>query len=81
MEGEERLREYEESIEKLENLKIGSLRDLWIEYDKQSDILYILFGKEEPDESIMLDDDVIVNIKDDKIVGIIIQEFSRRAGL
>ena len=78
---EERLRDYEESIRKLGDMKIGDLRELWIEYDRQTDTLYINFGREEPDESIMLEDDVIVNIKGDKVVGIVIMEFSRRAGL
>ena len=78
---EDRLREYEESLEKVGNLRVADIRDLWIEYDKQSDILYINFGREEPDESIMIDDDVVVGIKDDKIVGITIFNFSRRVGL
>ena len=78
---EDRLREYEESIKRLGELKVGDLRELWIEYDKQTDTLYINFGKEEPDESIMIEDDIIVNIKGDKVVGIVVMEFSRRAGL
>jgi len=78
---EDRAREFEEAMEKLENLRVASLRELWIEYDKQNDILYINFGREEPDESIMLDDDVIVSLRGDKIVGISIYNFSRRAGL
>ncbi|MCE4625157.1 MAG: DUF2283 domain-containing protein [Desulfurococcales archaeon] len=78
---EDRLREYEESLKRLGELKIGDLRELWIEYDKQTDTLYINFGREEPDESIMVEDDVIVNIKGDKVVGIVVMEFSRRAGL
>ncbi len=80
-EPEERAREYEEALEKLDNLRIASLREVWIEYDKQNDILYINFGKEEPDESIMVDDDIIVSIREDKIVGISIYNFSRRAGI
>jgi len=78
---EDRAREFEEAMEKLENLKVASLRELWIEYDRQNDILYINFGREEPDESIMVDDDVIVSLRGDKIVGISIYNFSRRAGL
>ena len=78
---EERLREYEEAVRRVGELRIASLEELWIEYDKQNDILYINFGKEEPDESIMIDDDVIVNIRGDRIVGIVVQGFSRRAGL
>jgi len=73
--------EYEEAVRRLGELRIAGLEELWIEYDKQNDILYINFGREEPDESIMVDDDVIVNIRGDRIVGIIVQDFSRRAGL
>ncbi len=78
---EDRLRDYEESLKKVSELRVADIRQLWIEYDKQSDILYINFGREEPDESIMIDDDVVVGIKDDKIVGITIFNFSRRVGL
>jgi len=78
---EDRAREFEEAMEKLENLRVASIRELWIEYDKQNDILYINFGREEPDESIMLDDDVIVSLRGDKIVGISIYNFTRRAGI
>ncbi len=81
MSADERAREFEEAMEKLDNLRIASLREIWIEYDKQNDILYINFGKEEPDESIMVDDDIIVSIRGDRIVGISIYNFSRRANL
>ncbi len=78
---EDRLKEYEEALEKVTELKIADIKQLWIEYDKQNDILYINFGKEEPDESIMVEDDIVVGVKDDKIVGITIFDFSKRAGL
>ncbi len=78
---EDRLKEYEEALEKVTELKIANIKQLWIEYDKQNDILYINFGKEEPDESIMVEDDIVVGVKDDKIVGITIFDFSKRAGL
>ncbi|MCE4619720.1 MAG: DUF2283 domain-containing protein [Desulfurococcales archaeon] len=81
MEGEERAREFEEAQEKLGNLRVGDLRKMWIEYDKQNDILYIVFGDEEPDESMMLDDDIIVSLKGDKLVGISIYNFSKKANI
>lgn len=81
MSGEDRLREYESAVKRLRDLRIASLEELWIEYDKQNDILYINFGKEEPDESIMLEDNVEVSIRGDRIVGIAIYEFSKRVGL
>lgn len=81
MDGEDRIREYEEAREKLGNLKVGDLRKLWIEYDKQNDILYIVLGDEEPDESMMLDEDIIVSLKGDKLVGLSIYNFSKRVNL
>ncbi len=81
MSKEDRLKEYQEALNRARELKVADIEKLWIEYDKQSDILYINFGMEEPDESIMIGDDVVVGIKDDKIVGITIFEFSKRAGL
>ncbi len=78
---EKRAREYEEALERIENLRVASLRELWVEYDKQNDILYINFGREEPDESIMIDDDIIVSVRGDRIVGISIYNFSRRVNL
>lgn len=81
MSGEDRLREFESAVKRLRDLRIASLEELWIEYDKQNDILYINFGKEEPDESIMLEDNVEVSIRGDRIVGIAIYEFSKRVGL
>ena len=79
--GEERAREFEEAQEKLGSLRVGDLRKMWIEYDKQNDILYIVFGDEEPDESIMIDDDIIVSLKGDKLVGLSIYNFSKKANL
>lgn len=78
---EDRAREYEEALKKLKELKVGDLTRLWIEYDKQNDILYIVFGDEEPDESIMLEDDVVLSLRGDKLVGISIYNFSRRANI
>jgi len=73
-----RLEDYEESVRKLRDLRVGNVEELWIEYDKQNDILYIYFGREEADESIMLDDDTVILISEDRLVGIIISNFSQR---
>jgi len=62
-------------------LVIEDIKDIWIEYDRQNDILYINFGSEEADESVLIDDDIVVGIKDGRLVGITIYSFSRRAGL
>lgn len=81
MEGEERAREYEESMRRARRVVVEDIEKLWIEYDKHNDILYINFGLEDADESIMLDNDVIIRLRGDKLVGIVINEFSKRAGI
>lgn len=82
MSGEERLREHEEAMERVRELIVRGLDNLWIEYDKHNDILYISFAREEPDESILIDDDITVSIRNGKeLVGITIMNFSRRAGI
>ncbi len=81
VEGEERIREYEEALEKLENLSVGDIRKMWIEYDKQNDILYIVFGDDEPDESMMLDEDIVISLKGRRLVGISIYNFTRKVNL
>ena len=83
MEGEDRRRfeEYTGSLERLGDLRVGDLRRLWVEYDRQNDILYINFGLEEAEESVMVDDDIVVGIKGDRVIGITIFNFSRRVGM
>ena len=80
-EPEERLRDYEEGMARARRLVVEDIDKLWIEYDKHNDILYINFGTEEADESVMIDDDVIVRMREGKLVGIVINNFSRRAGI
>ena len=62
-------------------LFIDNIEELWVEYDRQNDILYINFGVEEADESILIDDDIVVSISDGKLVGISIYSFSKKAGI
>ncbi len=81
MEGEERARDYEEGMRRARRVVVEDLEKLWIEYDKHNDILYINFGLEDADESIMLDNDVIIRLREGKLVGIVINEFSKRAGI
>ncbi|MEB3861807.1 MAG: DUF2283 domain-containing protein [Desulfurococcales archaeon] len=78
---EDRLREYEEAMEKVKELKLGDVTKMWIEYDKRNDILYIGFGREDAEESIMVDDDIVVGISGDRVIGITIFNFSRKVGM
>ncbi|MEB3787760.1 MAG: DUF2283 domain-containing protein [Desulfurococcales archaeon] len=78
----EEARDYEAEIrERIRDLKIGDVSSMWIDYDKQNDILYIGFGREEAEESILLDDDIVVAIRGDRIVGITVMDFAKRVGL
>jgi uncharacterized protein YuzE len=62
---------------------IYDLNNLWIEYDKQNDSLYIYFAPEnvEAEESFLIGDDVIVAVKDDSLISITIMNFSKRIGV
>ncbi|GEM_PF-282591 len=73
----------EVSEESREELRIGDIHNIWLEYDKQTDILYINFGTdiEDADESVMVDDDIIVRIKNGRVVSITIMNFSEKAGI
>jgi uncharacterized protein YuzE len=76
-EARKRLEEFERAKE-AKNLIIENIGDLWIEYDKQTDTLYIYFGKEEANENIMLENDIIILKSGNKLLGIVINNFSSR---
>ena len=78
---EDRLREFEEAMEKVKDLRLGDVTKMWIDYDRQNDILYIGFGREDAEESIMVDDDIVVGISEGRVVGITIFNFAKRIGL
>ena len=65
------------------NLPISDVNNIWFEYDRQNDILYINFGYdiEDADESFLTDNDIAVRIKDNKIVSLTIFDFMKRIGL
>ena len=78
---EDRLREFEEAMEKVKDLRLGDVTKMWIDYDRQNDILYIGFGREDAEESIMVDDDIVVGISEGRVVGITIFNFAKKIGL
>jgi uncharacterized protein YuzE len=61
---------------------IEDIEKVWFEYDKQSDILYIHFAdpEEEAEEAIMTENEIVFRIKDGKLLGMTIMEFSRKSG-
>ncbi len=81
MSGEERLREFEEAVGRLSDLKVPDLRELWLEYDRVSDTLYIHFGKEEAEETIMVDDNLIAYVTGNRLVGVAVLNASKKLGL
>ncbi len=75
------MREYEEAMEKVKELRLGDVTSMWIEYDRRNDILYIGFGREDAEESIMVDDDIVVGISGDRVIGITVFNFSKKVGM
>lgn len=74
MSGEEKVKEY----------KISDLDKIWMEYDRQNDILYINFGYdiEDADEEFLSGDgDIVVRIKNGRVVSIMIMNFSDKANI
>ena len=52
---------------------------MWIDYDKEADVLYINFKRpRKATDSEMLDNGVLLRYKDDELVGITILEASKR---
>ena len=60
---------------------VEDLSFLLIEYDRVSDTLHIIFSKSDPDESVLVGEDVIVNLREGKIVSITLPEASKKLGL
>ncbi|OYT40320.1 MAG: hypothetical protein B6U89_02550 [Desulfurococcales archaeon ex4484_58] len=65
------------------NYHIGDLENIWFEYDRQNDILYINFGYdiEDADEEFLSGEDVIVRIKNKRVVSIMIMNFMEKIGV
>ncbi len=64
-------------------LRIGDLNNIWLEYDRQNDILYINFGYdiEDADESFLTENDIAVRIKNGRVVSLTVFDFSKKVGL
>ncbi len=68
--------------EEAKEYKIGNLDKIWFEYDSQNDILYINFGLdiEEADESFLTDDNIVIRLRNGKVIGITVFDFMKRIG-
>ncbi len=76
--------EHSESKPEAKMYSVKDLDKIWIEYDKQNDILYINFGydiEEADEEFLSKDEDIIVRIKNGRVVSIMIMNFSGKAGI
>jgi len=69
---------FEEAVSRASSYPLASVEDAWVEYEGSSDTLYIIFGKEEAEESILVGDNIVINISGGRVVGITILEFRRR---
>ncbi|WP_227410910.1 DUF2283 domain-containing protein [Thermosphaera chiliense] len=62
---------------------IENLGNMWIEYDKQNDILYLNFATEigDADEEVLSEDgDVVFRLKEGRLVSIMVLNFSEKIG-
>ena len=54
-------------------------KQIWVDYDKEADVLYLSFRKpQRSKETVELEDDVLIRTDDDNIVGITILNASSR---
>ena len=61
------------------NLAKLPVRNIWVDYDKEADVLYLSFRKpQRAKKTVEMGDDVIIRTDDDEIVGITILNASTR---
>jgi uncharacterized protein YuzE len=52
---------------------------VWIDYDREADVLYLSFERpQDATDSLMLEDGILLRYRGDKLVGITILEASKR---
>jgi len=70
-------------VSEKEEYKLGSIEDLWLEYDRQNDVLYLNFSAnvEDADEEVLVGEDVVLRIKDGRVISIMIMKFLEKLGL
>jgi len=57
---------------------LDELEHAFIRYDELSDTLYINLSNEEADETLLLENNIIVHVKNNKIIGLTILDLLRR---
>jgi len=62
-----------------QSVDVSKVEDLDVDYDKEADVLYISFGPPKAaSESTILNNDIILHYKGDRIIGITVPSFQKR---
>jgi uncharacterized protein YuzE len=60
-------------------LTVSKVEELDVDYDKEADVLYISFGHPKAaSDSTVLNNDIILHYKGEKIIGITVPSFRKR---
>ena len=60
-------------------LTVSKVEELDVDYDKEADVLYISFGPPKAaSDSTILNNDIILHYKGDRIIGITVPSFRKR---
>ncbi len=54
-------------------------RDFTWTYDEEADVLYVMFERAEATDSDLTDDDIVVRVRDDEVIGLTVLHASTRA--
>lgn len=68
------------AVHDLIKLAVASDSRLWVDYDKEADVLYISFGKPQKADDSQQEDGIIQRKKEGKLVGITVLNASRYSG-
>ncbi|MCL4515728.1 MAG: DUF2283 domain-containing protein [Firmicutes bacterium] len=55
-----------------------SIDHMWMDYDREADVLYITFNREPADDTEMSDENILFRYKGDKLVGMTVMGASKR---
>ena len=66
-----------------EKYVLADVKNVWFEYDRQNDILYINFGTdiEDADEEILSGEDIVLRIKNKRVLSIMVMGFMEKIGI
>jgi uncharacterized protein YuzE len=64
---------------KIITLNLAMLEKATIVYDQLTDTLHINLSEEEAEETILLENGIVVRVKNDKLIGLSVQSISKHA--